>query len=308
MAFPSASGTRNIGNSTMRYIPVLYSGKLLVKYYDSTVLSTITNTDYEGEIKKHGDTVHIRTTPDITIRDYRKGQVLSNEQPESVATSLDIDKGKYWSFVTEDLDKVQTDIKSFVNNWTDDAAEQLKITVDTGVLGDIYTDAHPSNQGLTAGVASSSINLGVTGTPYELEADNVLEKIVDCGTVLDEQNVPQQDRWIIMPPWATAMIKKSDLKDASIAGDGTSIMRNGLVGTIDRFHIYNSNLLAGTGAAGVRMLFGHKHATTFAAQLTENKVLDNPNGFGMLHRGLMVYGYKVVKDEALGTLFASIAS
>jgi hypothetical protein len=305
MAFPSASGTRNIGNNSMRYIPVLYSGKLLVKYYDSTVLSVVTNTDYEGEIRKHGDTIHIRTKPDITIRDYRKGQVLSNEQPESVATQLDIDKGKYWSFVTEDLDKVQTDIKTFVNDWTDDAAQQLKITVDTTVLGDIYTDSHASNQGDAAGVASGDIDLGVAGDPFTLSKALILDKIVDCGTVLDEQNVPETNRFIIMPPWATAMIKKSDLKDASLAGDGTSIMRNGLVGMIDRFTIYNSNLLAGTAAAGTQMLFGHDHATTFAAQLTENKVLDNPNGFGMLHRGLMVFGYKVVKPEALGTLFAA---
>jgi hypothetical protein len=101
------------------------------------------------------------------------------------------------------------------------------------------------------------------------------------------------------------LIKKSDIKDASLTGDAKSVLRNGLVGMIDRFTIYNSNLLSGTAAAGVYMLFGHKDATSFATQLTENKVLDNPNGFGMLHRGLQVYGYKVVKPEALGVLFGA---
>lgn len=36
------------------------------------------------------------------------------------------------------------------------------------------------------------------------------------------------------------------------------------------------------------------------AQLTENEVLPNPNGFGKLHRGLTVYGFEVIQPKALG--------
>jgi hypothetical protein len=288
----------------MRYIPQLWAGKLLVKYYDATVLSVITNTNYEGMIQKMGDTVYIRQRPDMTIRDYKKGQTLVNEQPEAASVTLLIDKGKYWSFVTEDLDKVQTDIKNFVNEWTTDASEQLRIAIDTDVLGNIYSDASSYNQGATAGYRSSAFNLGATGSPVSVTKANVLDYIVDTGTVLDEINVPETGRWMIIPPWMAGLIKKSDLKDASLAGDGTSIMRNGLLGMIDRYTLYNSNLLAGTSSQQY-IIFGHKDATTFATQLTESKVQDNPNGFGMLHRGLQVYGYKVEKPEALGVLVAA---
>ena len=307
MAYPVAPGKVDIGSSTMNYIPVLYAGKLLVKYYDSTVLSVVTNTDYEGMIKKMGDTVYIRERPDMTIRNYVKGQTLVNEQPEATQTTLLIDKGKYWSFVTEDLDKVQTDIKNFIEEWTTDAAEQLKISIDTDVLGNVYADAAAANQGNTAGRLSGDIVLGAAGTPFAADKTNILDKIVDCGTVLDEQNVPETGRFMIISPWMAALIKKSDLKDASLSGDATSIMRNGLLGMIDRFTLYNSNLLAGDVTNGVNCIFGTTDAITFATQLTENKVLDNPNGFGMLHRGLQVYGYKVVKPEAMGTLLASKA-
>jgi hypothetical protein len=307
MSYPVAPGKVNIGNASMKYIPVLYAGKLLVKFYDKTILSVITNTDYEGMIKKQGDTVYIRERPDMTIRDYVKGQTLVNEQPEATSTTLLIDKGKYWSFVTEDLDKVQTDIKNFISEWTDDAAEQLKIVIDTDVLGNIYSDASAANQGLTAGRKSGDIVLGVAGTPFGVDKTNILDKIVDCGVVLDEQNVPETGRFMIITPWMAGLIKKSDLKDASLTGDSTSVMRTGLLGTIDRFTLYYSNLLSGNTTDGVYCLFGHEVATTFATQLVENKVLDNPNGFGMLHRGLQVYGYKVCKPEALGTLLASKA-
>jgi len=98
MAYPLAAGVRNIGSDAMRYIPVIYSGKVQSEYRARTILTQITNTDYEGEIKKYGDSVWIRTDPIITVRDYRKGQNLVNEQPESTAQQLLIDQGKYWSF------------------------------------------------------------------------------------------------------------------------------------------------------------------------------------------------------------------
>lgn len=307
MGLPLAAGKLNIGSTTMRYIPALYAGKLLKKYYTNTVLSAITNTDYEGEIKKYGDTVYIRATPDITINDYSKGQTLVNEQPESTSVTMSIDKGKYWSFVTESVDKIQTDIKTFVNRWTDDAAEQMKVAIDTDVLGNVYSDASAYNMGQTAGYKSSSFNLGYAANAVSLDKTNVLDYIVDSGTVLDEIDCPESGRFMLIPPMIAGLIKKSDLKDASLTGDSTSPIRNGLLGTIDRFTLFSSNLLAGTYSTGVYCLFGTKDAISFATQLTENETLTNPNGFGTLHRGLQVYGYKVIKPQALGVLYAKVA-
>ena len=67
---------------TGTFIPEIWSGKIIENFYDSTVLTSISNTNYEGEIKSFGDTVNIRTTPTITVRTYTKGQVLDLEQPE----------------------------------------------------------------------------------------------------------------------------------------------------------------------------------------------------------------------------------
>jgi len=308
MGYSAAAGFRDIGSSTMDYIPEVWAGELLIKFYDNTVLGDITNTDYEGAITKQGDKVHIRTLPDITINTHRKGQTLDYEQPESTATSLDIDQGKSWSFVADRVDLAQTDIKDYVDKWTSDAAEQMKITIDTQILANVYSNADSDNQGSTAGRKSGDINLGVSGSPLEVTAANVIDVITDCGTVLDEENVPQSGRFMVVPPWFLGMIKKSDLKDASLAGDSVSIARNGKVGMIDRFMLYSSNLLTttadGGGETATNIIFGTNHAITFASQLTENEVLPNPNGFGTLHRGLQVYGYKVVKAEALGWLYA----
>jgi hypothetical protein len=221
---------------------------------------------------------------------------------------MDIDKGKYWAFSTDKVDDKQTDIKNYAERWMDDASQQLKINIDTDVLGAVYSSANASNQGNTAGYRSSSLALGVSGSPVALTKSNILEKFVDCGTALDELSVPETGRYIVIPPVFAGLVKKSDLKDASLAGDGTSIMRNGRLGMIDRFELFSSNLLAttadGTGNTCWNVIFGTKDGISFATQLTENERLPNPFGFGTLYRGLQVYGYKVVLSKALGWLYA----
>jgi len=290
---------------TAAYIPILYAAKLLVEFYKATVFGVIANTDYEGMIKDMGSEVKIRLLPEIVINDYVKGQNLNYDNPEPSSISLLIDKGKYFALSINEVDRKQVDIE-FVSQWARHGSSELKPKVDYDVLSNIYGDAHASNKGASAGVESGDINLGVSGTPLQATTSNILDIIVNCGVVLDEQNVPEEGRWMVLPAWACGLIKRSDLKDASLAGDGTSILRNGRVGMVDRFTIYMSNNIAKTtdGSDTVfNAIFGHKVGLTFASQIVKEETLKNPNDFGDLLRALHVYGYKVVKSKAIGHLY-----
>lgn len=180
----------------------------------------------------------------------------------------------------------------------------MKIVLETAFFADsgIYAGMHASNTGLTAGVSSASYNLGTTGAPIQVTDANVLDYIVDCGSVLDEQNVPEVGRWFVIPTWMAGLIKKSDIKDASLTGDNVSVLRNGRIGMIDRFELFSSNLLNHSTTVYYHSLFGVKDAITFATQLTETESMRSPWSFADLVRGLQVYGYKVVKPEAFGAL------
>jgi hypothetical protein len=91
-------------------------------------------------------------------------------------------------------------------------------------------------------------------------------------------------------------------------GEGNRL-RN--VETVDRFTIYNSNLLPryvdGTDAT-THFLFGVDYGITFATQLTKTESLRAESTFGNIMRGLMVYGFKVIKPEAIGVVYATQAS
>lgn len=288
------------------FIPAIWSGKLIEKFYDATVLGTIANTDYEGEIRNMGDTVHIRTVPNVTISTYEAEQSLSVERPSSALVDLEINQGRYWNTVLDDVMEVQSDL-DLMSMWADDASSQMKINIDTYVLANISAGIDADNKGATAGAISNDVDLGTTAAAIAINSANVLDKIIDLGLVLDEQNIPEQGRWLVAPSWFTSRIKKSDLKDASLAGDSTSIMRNGRVGMIDRFTLYNSNLLPTASDTGTKyfVFAGHSHGLTFASQLTKVETLRAESTFGTLMRGLQVFGHKVTDGIALAELYCN---
>jgi hypothetical protein len=311
MAYPRVAGHPDYSSSgTSKFIPEVWSGKLLVKFYDATVLGAITNTDYEGEIRDSGDKVYIRTIGDVTINNYSKGQKLSYERIESPDVEMVIDKGKYWAFTIDDVDAKQADI-AWMNKWSTDASEQLKIAIDQDVLPGMISggDVSSYNYGNTAGYQSSSYALGATGAPAVLTRANILDYIVDCGSVLDEQNIPETGRWMVIPSWCANLLKKSDIRDASFTNEGSSVLRNGRIGVIDRFTLYLSNNLYtvtdGTLSVTCTYIpFGTPAACSFATQLVKTETLRAESTFGDLIRGLQVYGYKVVKGEAMGYMYA----
>jgi hypothetical protein len=316
MAYPLAtpfSGSTPSPAYSGTFIPEIWTGKLIEKFYDATVFAAMANTDYEGEIKNQGDKVKIRTKPTIVINPYEADQALVVERPSSAVVDLLIDQGYYFNTVLDDVMEVQADINQ-MSIWADDASEQMKIQIDTECLAYVITDVSADNQGATAGRISSAIDLGdptgAAAVPLELVgrapaagATEVIDVILRLGQALDEQNIPESNRWIIIPAWMAAMVKRSELRDASLSGDGMTMLRNGRLGTIDRFTLYSSNLLPTTGstAGGDATLIqaGHSHGLTFASQLSKVETLRGESSFGTYLRGLQVYGRKVVDNTAL---------
>ena len=299
---PAYSGT---------FIPTIWSGKLNVKFYATTVFGEISNTSYEGEIKNQGDKVIINNVPSITINDYTVGQNLNYEVPAPETVELIIDKAKYFGVNVADVLAMQSQPK-LMDMFTNDASKQMAITIDRALLRAHATTAAAANKGATAGAISGGYSLGTDNSPITLAANNVIETITALASTLDEQNVPDTDRWLVISPKMRNILMASDLRQAYLTGDSQSILRNGKIGTIERFTLYVSNLLPSAGAntafdgstqsgaaARTALMAGHKSAITFASQIAKVETLQNPNDFGTLVRGLNVYGSKTIKPEAL---------
>jgi hypothetical protein len=159
--------------------------------------------------------------------------------------------------------------------------------------------------------------------------ENVLKAILRMSTVLDEQNVPEDGRFLIISPFDRQLLMQSSIAQAYFTGDQASTIRTGKIGMLDRFSVYVSNLLprgeaakalvaglsATSGGAAVTnakarrlMAAGTKAATSFAMTINKTEPLRNQTDFGDIVRGLAVYGRKVVKPEALVTAIVGSAT
>jgi len=290
------------------HIPILFSGKLLEKFYAKSTVANIATTDYIGDLKNVGDRVVIRTLPSVTIKDYKKGKTLELEYPESPAIEFTINRAKYFNFAMDDIDIKESDL-SWLDKLADDAAQQIKIVIDTEVFSTIYSKADSANQGDTAGAKTGAYNLGKAGAPVTLTKDNILDYIVDCGSVLDEQDVPDDDRWIVLPPIVMGLINKSDLRNASFAGTGESIiLRGGFTGKmLDRFNVYVSNLLyKDTTDDAYYIPFGRKSCLVYIAQISKTERYRPQNTFAEAMKGLIVYDFDIIMPKAFGVLYATV--
>lgn len=292
------------------YVPMRYNGKILAAFYAACVVPALANIDYQGDIKGFGSEVNIRTRPHITISDHRVGDTVLPEQPEPEEIKLLIDTMKRWSFIANNEDQAQTDLKGFTKDWTEGAAEDMAVAIDTAELAKWYAFADSHNIGATAGAVSGAFNLGATLAPIAITKENALDYISHCATVLDEQNVPRKDgeRWMTLPGWFTNCLARGDLASANEMGDSKSVRRAGqdMLGVIDGFRLFRTNLLdsvADSGKTAFHVMFGHRSAASFAAQITENEMIPNPWGFGKLFRGMTAYGSKVVRPVSLGDLY-----
>lgn len=307
------------------FIPTLWSSKLNAKFYAATVFGEIANTTWEGEISGMGDKVIINQIPDVAISTYTPGAGLSYQVPTPSTLELQIDKGKYFAFQVNDLLAMQSQPK-LMDVFSNDASMQMKIQIDSNVIYNTFTGAAAANKGGTAGAKSGNYNLGSEGTPFQLAASSTsaVALITSLAAVLDEQNVPETDRFLLISPADRQALMNSNMSQAYITGDSQSILRNGKVGVIDRFTVYVSNQLPWLAASGTQwqpgagaatepslisatanankrraIIAGHKAGITFASNMTKMETVRNPSDFGDFVRGVNVYGFKVVKPEAL---------
>ena len=314
-----ATGAFAGNNTSGSFIPTLWSAKLNQKFYKATVFGEIANTSYEGEISGMGDKVVINNRPDITINDYQVGTSLSYQVPTPSTVELPIDRAKYFAFQVNDVVAHQSQPR-LMDMFSDDASMQMKISIDSSVLlgtatkQGIWNDVPAANQGATAGAISGGYNLGTATAPVALTAANVLATLTALAGVLDEQNIPETDRWLVIDPLTRQILMQSNLAQAQFMGDDKSMVRNGKIGMIDRFTVYVSNQLPkaaatqdyfGATAAGTAkrrlILAGHKSAVTFASQMTKMETVRNPSDFGDYIRGLNVYGWKTIIPTGLAS-------
>ena len=132
MAFKTAAGHSSLPNGN--FSPVIYSQKVQQAFRKTSVVESITNSDYFGEIANYGDTVKIINEPEITVKEYARGTQITPQDLDDEDFSLVVDKANYFAFKVDDIEEAHSHV-NFESLASYRAGYRLRDQHDQEVLG-----------------------------------------------------------------------------------------------------------------------------------------------------------------------------
>jgi N4-gp56 family major capsid protein len=288
------------------FIPEFWPTRLL-RHLDRTLVfgqPDVCNREWEGEISESGDTVHINKVGDPEIKDHERGVDLdAPEEPTGSTQALIVDQEKYFNVMIDDVNAAQANV-NLLDRFGERAGVKMSQTIDSFVGSKM--------------VAASTVNhLGTDAVPIVIKADGSgdltpYELATEIERLLDEAEAPDNNRWIVLNPTIVKEVRMDPnfIKASEIAAQ---FVRNGNIGEMSGLEILKTTgvpISAGSGGSPVanfKILAGAgNYATTFAAQVVEQKAYEPEKRFGDAVKGLNVYGAKVLEPETLAV--AHVAS
>ena len=204
------------------FIPKVWSARLLENLQKALVFGSLCNRNWEGDIAQWGDTVHINSLSDITVKPYTPSTDIDDpEQLSGADTTLTIDHGAYYNFYLNDVDAAQAQA-DLMDAAMRNAAHRLAVDTEQYILGVIRAGAGKKVSGPVP-----------EGGVYEL--------IVGIKTALDEKNVPRLDRKLVVPASVEGQLL---LDNRFITGSGAfreAALTEGSIARAAGFDIYISN-------------------------------------------------------------------
>ena len=271
-------------------VPEVWSDLLLSRLNDALVYRNVVNTDYEGEIRNFGDTVKINEIGPVTISSYSATSTsgLTVQSLSDAQKMLKVDQAKSFAFWVDDIDQLQTKPKVMAEAMSE-ASWGMANNIDE------YIAALHSEAGLVVG--------GTAVTGQDITSTNVLKYLSIAQTKLDEANVPEAGRWMVVPPWfAHKLILARIVHDTN----NSATLAQGLLGRgIYGFDIYKSNNVVNGGSTDLaKIMCGYRGSISLAVQVIKVETVRPSFHFKTLVKGLVVYGAKVVRPGTLGVLHA----
>ena len=317
MAFGTSAGYGNLPSGN--FTPQIFSQKVLKFFRRASVAEDITNTDYTGEIENFGDTVNIIKEPTITVSSYTRGSVVNTQNLADDQITLTVDQANAFAFKIDDIEERQSHI-NFEALATSSGAFSLKRKYDANVLQAISDGAGiagADDASLSGGLTTTNTSLGTASSPINVEADDAgINLMLLMARVLDDQSVPEENRWFVAPPifYEKMFQAGNKIAEVQVTGDASSNLRNGLAtpGTLAGFSCYKSTALNSTAGTdqvtltGVAtdasenvILAGHISSTATASHIAKTEVVRSTESFSDVVRGLHVFGRKVLRPEAI---------
>ncbi len=273
------------------FIPTVWSETLYRELDAEYVGVKNCNREFEGDIRKCGDTVNICGIGDIAVFSYSKNSDISNLQTlDSTKTQLLIDQSNGFNFQIDDIDRAQSNPK-VMQHAMRQAANALAKSADDYVFG-LY----------------STVDADHTLSKSAVTAENILDTLIEARKMLMLHNVGATDEVVLeVTPEVAAVILKAKI---AVCSD-TEPLENGCIGSVVGFKIYVSNnvkKVAGEDDAVSHKCFARtRRAIAFAEQLNDVEAYRPEKRFADAIKGLHLFGAKVIYANELVLLDLTLA-
>jgi hypothetical protein len=268
-------------NIAKAFIPEIWDASVMRTLEDNLILKKICNLKPTKDIQAAGDTVYFSELADPTITDYVG--TISHEALVDSQIALLINKEKTFAFKVADEDALMANV-DLKGSQASRAAYNLKQAVELDVMQNVVGDAAAGT--VTANITSAS----------------VLSAVAELAQKLMENNVPENNMWLALPPWVMVKLKLAGVAfsiNEGINGKG------GMMWTKDLgFDVYVTNTIYESAATPVsKVLAGSYQAIGYADKMLKTRTMELQSTRAIGVDGGLIYGYKVIKPKelALGT-------
>lgn len=294
------------------FVPKLWAAAVQLPFQQALVFGqpTVANRKYEGQIKGMGDTVNVTTITKPTIGTYAKGSDLSIQELTDAQTQLLINQGQYYAFRVNDIDEVQA-AGDFETAGLWEAGIGLRDAMDKYIASICYGGGLVANRVGRAIVVNGGTNIAASTQTLAYGL------IVKLRELLDKQSVPQEGRYVVVPPeFISGLLLDSRFIRVNEAGTAEGL-RNGIVGRVSGLDVLVSNNLrtvvqsdgtTGANTGDTVIVAGVPDAISVAQQLVETEAIRDPNRFADIVRGVNVYGASVFRPEGIATATVTFAA
>lgn len=277
--------------SVKNFIPTLWAEKIDMALDEWLVFYEGCNHEYEGQLKKAGDSIRIQNVARPTITTTTDGAEITlsgAEKPDVTSITMPVKRQTYFNYGIYDVDKAQA---------AGDLDAALKHETTQGVANEIDLAVSTVVNDAGAKKLYSTVPKVVVGTAGSGEK-NVLEILDEAQQKLYEANVPTNEYVeVIMSPRFYTLFRREYTK---LDTNNSEILKNGKVGMYGNMTVKLSNNVT-TANSGAQDLIMVKTKKAIAAVKTLSKVeaYRPETGFIDAVKGLTVHDRKLVRPQEL---------
>lgn len=270
--------------SYQNFIPTIWNEAINHELERAHVFVADTNRQYEGDVKKAGDTVRILGIgkPTITTVLTKDGSITLSA-PETVgdsSASLLIDHVSYFNYKVDDIDKRQA-VGGIMDALSKETSEALAQEEDIAV----------------SELSAAPEAVLKDGSHTQITTNNVLSYI-DAGLerLYENDVAPNTEITLTVPPWFYMILKQAYIK---LDTDNSDMLENGRVGRYGNVIVRMSNNVATNGAGDSLIQLKTKRAIAYAKPMTHTEPYRPEAAFSDAVKGFILYGTRIIRPKEM---------